>query len=474
LFKSWVIAATPYPVQIYFFLTDYVNIYITNKFLIEKLKASYLLEFYSDKDKIWDKETGVIANENTKLYKGILFQFKEITPKNIPNFWILNIKIKPHYYFNNNEHNANDFKASESIIVIKEFIETFNLTLVECKEMKVNGIEYGLNFLLHFNRINYGKEFINFLGFHVTNSFVNDQDLKYSKKAFSFNRKGKANKYLQIKCYAKGVQCPEYTHKDTIRFEVKSNESKYIKSKIEVNTIDDLLKPKVYILMQKDIIHHIEKVLVCDMNAETKKLTKREQNQLNKYLNPLTWEGAKQVSRNEFANRKKRYSKILDKTGFNIHRKFKEKAIKKLNYLVDFKIEKGAYSKPQKENEKGAYSTISKLGICTFDKLNTHPTKTHEKCIITGVKLYGKDIHSKYIRTSTLRYLKENDENTFAEVCNLLLNKSNPYHTKYERGIIKHLAKQVRNSYYNPRPIKNIGYNAKMYTNQYELRLWGD
>ena len=66
--------------------------------------------------------------------------------------------------------------------------------------------------------------------------------------------------------------------------------------------------------------------------------------------------------------------------------------------------------------------------------------------------------------------MREHDKDKFTEVYSLLLNNSNPNHTKFENNIIPHLVKQLRNRHNNNKnPIKNIGYNKKQYQNQYKI-----
>ena len=81
-----------------------------------------------------------------------------------------------------------------------------------------------------------------------------------------------------------------------------------------------------------------------------------------------------------------------------------------------------------------------------------------------------EDANAKYIRTATLIHLHKNDKKEFIALCSLLLNNSIK-RPKYERSIITHLAKQIRNRYYNPNQIKQTGYNQKQYPNQFSLLI---
>jgi hypothetical protein len=99
------------------------------------------------------------------------------------------------------------------------------------------------------------------------------------------------------------------------------------------------------------------------------------------------------------------------------------------------------------------------------------PIKPVKKCALTGIPLNHEKEGAKYIRTSTLKHLHKTDKNKFIELCSLLLNHTQGNHPKYESDIISHLAKQVRNRYYNKIAIKNTGYNQKIYTSQIKLSI---
>jgi hypothetical protein len=53
----------------------------------------------------------------------------------------------------------------------------------------------------------------------------------------------------------------------------------------------------------------------------------------------------------------------------------------------------------------------------------------------------------------------------------LLLNNSDPHHTKFEKDIISHIAKQVRNRVNSKKEVRGIGYKSKKYENQLSLNF---
>jgi hypothetical protein len=158
----------------------------------------------------------------------------------------LDILFKPHYYFNDNLHNANDFKILDCIAVIKKVKNALNLDL---EAFKVLNIEYGLNFLSPIDI----KDLITYLAYHSTNEFRTDTGLPFSKKSYSFKPNGTANEYKIIKAYAKDIQFPDFCDKDTGRFEVKSKKSRFI-NPLGIYKATDLLNLNVYYTLAESLI----------------------------------------------------------------------------------------------------------------------------------------------------------------------------------------------------------------------------
>ena len=193
-------------------MIDFLKFYITDNSTIQHLENHYLLEWVKSEDKLNLFDIEVIKTKTIKQYKGIYFCF--YTNR-------IDILFKPHYYFNDNLHNANDFRAIDCINAVLELKNTFNIDL---KLLKVVNIEFGINVLSPIDI----KKLITFLLYHEKNEFKTDIGLAFSKKSFRATTTGMINSYKIIKAYAKGLQFPQYTDINTFRFEVKSKKSKYI------------------------------------------------------------------------------------------------------------------------------------------------------------------------------------------------------------------------------------------------------
>lgn len=312
-------------------MVDFLKILITDINLISDFYNNSLLTWFSKNEKLSHFDFETIYCKETKIYKGILFCFYENK---------LEVLFRPHYYFNNNLHNANDFKVHDCINVLKEFINVFSIENPET--FKIINIEYGINIISPIDV----KTLITFLCYHGRNEFRNDEGLAFSKKAFRTNKNGTANTHKTIKAYAKGVQHTIYCHIDTFRLEIKSKKSAFINS-LKIITLKDLLQPQVYNEMAKSILNEWDECLILGANKGSDKLTIRENNFLLKYQNPFYWYEIKQKHRNEFNKVKKRYFNLLDKSNTNIHTEVRKIIIEKLEQT-------GAVLPTNQKEKKGA------------------------------------------------------------------------------------------------------------------------
>lgn len=281
-----------------------------------------------------------------KEYRGIYFCFYARKINSDYVFTKLEILIKPHYFFNNNLHNANNFTATNCMLTLLAIKKLFKLPV---NEFKIINIEYGINFLSPIDC----KELIEYTYYHGRNIFFNISNLKYAKISTSTTEKGTFNKYKQVKFYNKGIQFPQYTNPDTGRFEIRSKRTAYIK-KLNIYTYNDLLNPKTYDTLAKELIKEFKQVLIIDINNNKENLNNKEKLKLEKYTNPINWNISLQKSKNTFNNEKKKYFELLNKTGSNIHTNLSSIIEIKLNKL----LKNCADFRHPKNKKKCAYSTL--------------------------------------------------------------------------------------------------------------------
>lgn len=300
----------------------------------------------------FDRET--IYTKETKQYKGILFCAYDNR---------LEILFSPHYYFNANKHNANDFTVKNCINVLNEFINEFDL-FNELDQLKITNLEFGLNARSPIDV----RDLITYAKYHQNKEFFNDNGLAYSKSSFKPNSNGRQSRYKTIKFYAKSIQYPEFSEPNLFRFEVKSKKSAFI-NQLGIYNLGDLINPGVYEKLKQTILNEFKGVLILDSSLSIQNLTKRQENKIKDYLNSDYWYRIKQRSenqekkKNEFWYAKQRYFRHLDLAGYNIHKDLYRIISEKLDFLIN---EKGMFCPPIEKNEKGMFCPNSIVSNYTF------------------------------------------------------------------------------------------------------------
>lgn len=295
---------------------DFLKFQTFNKLLIDFFYSNDLLCWVSDNEKFnpFDKE--VIITKTIRQYKGIYFCFYSNR---------LDILFKPHYYFNDNLHNANDFKITDCISVIKEFKMIFNIDLTE---LKVVNIEFGINIISPIAII----DLLCYIIYHEKNEFRTD-NLPYCKLSYKPSKDGKQNQYKIIKVYAKGIQFPKYCDTNTLRFEIKSKEAKYIKTLV-IHTANDLLNVEVYFSMYNTIQNEFKEILILDCFTDFKGLKPLEQKKIESYNNPIEWYKIyNNPYRNSFNNNKIIYHKLINRIEDNLKVRMEKLVFEKLEFL---------------------------------------------------------------------------------------------------------------------------------------------
>jgi hypothetical protein len=408
-------------------LIDYLKILTTDKFLISELYDNPLLKdhsFYQSFKNNLNKEVHEIRQATyTKVYDEIYFCFYVREQ----SFTKLEVLFKPHYCFNDNQHNANDFNSLDCIKTLTEFRDTFNMP---SKEMLILNIEFGINALSPINV----KDLITYSVYHEKNEFINSSDnLKFSRISYRYDKYGKANNYKKVKFYSKGIQFPQFTDSNTFRFEIKSKKRSYIKS-LGISTYHDLLNPKTYLTLSDNIKKEFSKVLILDIENDRANLNNKENARLNEYLNPFKWIKAIQGSRNLFNKTKIAYINLLNKTGNNIHIILQQIIIEKLDFLL---IGCAIFTPPKKVRE----CAISHIYIME----NSTPLPKRI-CPVTRADISMQRRDSSLLSNTGLKYYQKTDPKYFEMLVNKLLTGRD---NKYESSIYSKMSKQIRNRFYS-------------------------
>ena len=382
---------------------DYIKLSTKDKSIIESFRKNRRLEWCSSEDKFNRYDPEVINTKDKYQYKGIIFCF-------YPNE--LKISFFPHYYFNGNLHNANDFKVIDCINVISEFKNTFE---IDWEKLRVINIEFGINVLSPIDV----KDLIMFLVYHNQNEFRTDIQYPFSKKSYLVNKRSqRPNDYKTIKAYAKGLQFPKFTDINTFRFEVKSRESAYI-NKLGILNLNDLLKVNVYYLLIDKLIEEFKNVLILYDKIDFTNLNSKEVSKLNTLLSQSHWYRVKQDNkRNVFNDEKIKYYKLITKTGNHLKKQLEKIIFEKLESL-----KKGAISTPKENSKKDAISTLYNGRIRTQNKTQTTTVKTL-LCQVTKINISMQKNDSILLSHTGLKYYFKNDKKVFEQIKRRYLSNS--------------------------------------------------
>lgn len=394
--------------------TDFIKIKVSNNDLKQYFWSHSLLYFHSDSEiLLFDNQT--IQTKHKKQYNGILFEFTKHA---------LYIYFKPHYYFNNNLHNANDFKVINCIKTLREFLNTFK---VDAKELQIINIEFGLNIVIPKSLICI-KDFLTLLTYHEQNQFYTDSKYSFCRYSTTTNSNGKTNVYKIIKCYAKGLQFPEYTNLNTFRFEVKSNRKKYIES-LGIKNLNDLLEPSTYQILETTILKEFDKVLIIDDQARPG-LSKTKLDNHKKKNNPIEWHKFLNKSKNVFRKNFKTYYDALNTCETHL-----KKEVRKLIFDKLQELKKCAVLTPYTKQKKCAVLTLYK------DEISTH---SNNRCLVTGLNISMQKENSFLLSHTGLKYYLKTDKKIFDEVKSKFL--TDHWINTNKETQIKEIAHNIRNT----------------------------
>lgn len=281
-------------------MVDYIKWVVLGSKLISKTKKNSKLEFVRDIQYLVPN-TGELKIKNVMKYKNMYFTFLENR---------LEIEGSLHKYMNDGLHNANDFSVDQCMDVIKSFCDEFGLPPICCI---IIALEFGVNLKLS-GDVNINN-FLQALRFFRKNEFIRHHRLKHVFYAGS--------KYFELKGYNKSAQYPNITTDGVFRFEWKTSESKFLKTK-NCNTLQDLLQPTMYKVFSKILLKSWDDVLVFDERNRKAKSFHHTEYWRNTISN---------MSANTFNNRKKSYYNIAGKK--NIHTQVFHLLTKKIDELSD-------------------------------------------------------------------------------------------------------------------------------------------
>jgi hypothetical protein len=419
--------------NILFIMIDYIKLLVL-KIDINTLLNNKKLDFKT----IVSESTGVISTKRIATFhyckitvydSGIvIFQgsihklFNSIKRIKAPNYNKENYK----------GFNGNDFTLDNILEVKNILCKLFNC---EPQQMIFQNIEFGINCKLDINIDLFIKGLMYHKGIYFEHKF---------KRSYA---EVKHQRY-RIKIYNKGKQYK--MQEPVIRLELSINKMEEIKD-VKINSFNDI-NTKTLNSLNNVLLRRLDEVLHYDYTIKKKELSKSNNRLINQYSNSVYWLDILKPS--ERHRHKERLKRIIKNHSDNTFDNIKKEIVKKCSILN--RLTKN------KECSIINYSNIE-LNI-----LHSYSTK----CIVTGIDLSLEKGDAMYIRTKTLRYLKQYKKDTYLMLCSTLLNNTKGKLPIFEKDIIQHLAKQIRNRYYNKLEVKQIGYNKKIYPNQLSITFY--
>lgn len=264
-----------------------------------------------------------------KKYKGkIKLVFNAIfgSDHDIIGYNYVKISIFPHFHYNHYKHNGNDLNKTNCINSLYEILDILGINESEYIDFKIINLEVGLNLYLETDV----RDFIENIKLYKTTPFKENKDYEYYKISDTTS-------YKNIKIYAKGLQHeknPEYKIPiNTVRFEIRSNQRKYIKKVLKIYSLNDLLDEKKYSIFSEQLLKEWDNVLKLnnDKHLEGLHITPAKAKFVTNAQKIEFW---KQLSQKRYINnnRKKYYNYTKD--ALYSHTKIKEKIKGKLQSLL--------------------------------------------------------------------------------------------------------------------------------------------
>ncbi|WP_226064040.1 hypothetical protein [Kaistella polysaccharea] len=222
-------------------------------------------------------------------------EFRKIHKNGIHiGFRNVEICFSPHYLFNNNLHNGNDFSPVQCIKVITETFIKIGIRVTEFRDFKIVNLEYGLN-------LNTGLQIENLISGIL---YIKKTPFIVPHHAIEYFKISKSTKYKEIKAYAKGLQFVEFPQyridRNIFRFEVKTKQSKNIKM-LGIFTVTDLTNLHTYNYLFQSLINEWQNVLILNINLK------------DTVNNCEFWSGIiSHENRNKFRDERQKYYKNID------------------------------------------------------------------------------------------------------------------------------------------------------------------
>lgn len=397
-----------------------------------------------------NENTGEIRPIQTTEYKGM-----KLIRKTDKVF----LRGSLHKFFNNGEHNYNDFRYCDLLNVCRELRKFIGVPL---NTIFLENVEFGVNIKLPFNP----ERILSSLILHKGESFHRMTEGKGVQCSHA---------QFYIKIYDKGHQ---YKQPDNIlRLEIKVIKMAYFNNqKIEIKSIADLLNLETQHKLSELLTKIINEILFCDSKLLTNtKITTTEKIIIANGANQNYWNILKPNSKNfisgnnssEYRKQRKQYYRKIEQFENTLLKH--DTGLK--SHLLARVRDKFTDLLPESDKsdtlKRDKFTDIQKINydITTIKKNDdsdtencTKGTNLHcsytvniplsRKCAITNLDISMQKTNSKFLGVVGIRYYYENEPEIFNQLKKRL---SDRWQNATKETLFKEIAHSVRNEGQNPR-----------------------
>lgn len=380
---------------------DFINCIVKDPTLINRIINS---SFFTNCKMGNDKDIYRIGKKSVQIDA----KKKSLSNESFNPYSHLWLKIKPHYFFNDEVHNGNIMDIDNSINVLQEILK--KLGVYNPSMLHVTSVEFGINSIPE----SYDTKEIVDNSLYFTKKKLN---LVYSHlKFFKNTREKDGHPTIYCKTYHKGLQFPELINPNTWRYELGLSTNRKLKTALGINNFNDLLNPQVHKRMFEYLLNQWKYYLIIDDITSEFGCN-----------NPEWWHDKRHfIGENGFRNSVIKYQKdnkrhkelfdLLKYTAYDLY------GVGKIPTLID------SLNKPLISNKTVDEPQIK---ICLVTKLNIVMQKTS----------------SIFLCNAGLYWYYEHQPEVFSSLCKQYLNRTRLYADLEAK--IYFIAHNIRNSYFN-------------------------
>jgi len=357
---------------------------------VELILNNDLLDFPT---KVIEKTGELMINQNkSTTYKGLIFT---ITP-----FGTIKIKGSLHKYFNNGEHNYNDFTYSDLINVIIDFCEKF---LINPLTTKLNNLEFGVNIRIPYNPNFIIDNLIHYQGIHFN---------RITRAGQNFAECVLQRYYLKI--YNKGLQYNQENY--ILRIEIKTRKSEHLKQ-FNVKYLSDVLIYDNLFLMGNCLVNTFNHIVYWNHGINPDIFPEKQRDLLIKGQSIFYWKDLKQNQRSTYYNKLKLFKELVNQHGQHPFYEILDLISEKWKQLLN--------NYPENLDKLTDFeNTLRKQEIAQINiSYKLLKRATAKRCIITGLDISMQKEKSKFLSHSGIKNIYKNDYTTFEKLQKRLSSK---------------------------------------------------